>query len=264
MAKNLLAKRYGKGYTYGQLVELWIKRGKKDHVNMNYCSKLYKSDTDDTFIFQVNGTTHAYIYPSNNIKLVNVSLVAKHTTNTQEAKALEGLTGMAIARHSKYASYEQPVRIYLRWGDLNAAALFEGVTVNQCRVINANAFVDCKPRLNREKSLVIQRKLRPLAKLLRVSAKLDLMNGMERTKNITDIDLDNPTIDDAVAIYTLVGGAGWNRRYWYNNTTPERQAAERMREANLALRKYTELLYQQADAYEMIPVEQLAKMKEAA
>lgn len=261
MAKNLLTRRYQLGYTYKQLESLWVQRKPgKDFIPMSYCAKLYKDD--EKFIFKVNERTHAYIYPNDNIKLINVDEIAPGTSNTSTAKAVEGLTGMVIARHRAYASYEQPLRIFLTYRDGNAVALFEGVTVNKCRVINASAFVDRKPMVNREKSLELQRKLRPLAKLLRICARRDmLLPAGEVTKHDYQIKLDDPDVLDATYVYYRYGNTF--RSWWYDRSTEDVRTKYRVTAANTAIRKFTEALYEEHGVYDMVPVDQLGR-KEAA
>jgi hypothetical protein len=167
-------------------------------------------------------------------------------------------TVIAYSDMSHYRHYAEPVRVSTnsrRWVETETNLPFiSGLQFRHGKCINPEIAVDYKRTLNRTKSLPLLRKTEVLAKLLRVATRMGLLKrDMSRNaiRDFDNVNLDDPTAEDAEIILSLGGADGLYR--WHN--TPEAYQAALMRAANNGLADYREWLYQKHGCYEMQAVE---------
>jgi len=162
---------------------------------------------------------------------------------------------------SHFKHYAQPLRINVgdfRWTQVDgeyvrvkSMPFTNGLQFRDGKCLNPEIAIDYNRKLDREKSLPWLRKTVDLAKVLRVATRMQLLERKSTDKKFEDINIENPTAEDAEIILCAGNAMGL---YSWRFTTPEEKQAALMRCAENGLADYREWLYKKHGCFTMVPV----------
>jgi hypothetical protein len=146
-----------------------------------------------------------------------------------------------------------------KWVKCDTIPVVSGMKFKDGDCINPEICVDYVRRLNREKALPFRRKMDALGKVIRVAARLNVMQKPEGKFDFADVNIDDPTVRDGeIILWKGHSHYEWMSNpnsWWSQRMTPE-QKAEYMRKAvETAYSNFREWLYEQNGCYEMVRVE---------